>query len=373
MRGDPEQQSTVISNVRRTERSPSTTGDISVGSASFDMTNKRTLDCFVASLLAMIKRHSQPTTTTHHVHTTLHQTRPQGLSNHPPCSTNARLLDPVNKRDETGSLLVIDDKIADLGPQLTADNAPKNATIVDCEGHCLCPGLIDMHVHFREPGHEYKETIETGSKSAAAGGITAVGCMPNTDPVIDDISLVEYVYYRRARDTAYVNVLTFAAITKGLKGKALTEMGLLKEAGAVGFTDDGLPVMNSMVMRRALEYGSMLDCIVSQHAEDLNLTGPGSMNESPTSTRLGLPGIPNASEVIIVERDIRLLEITGGHYHVAHISAAESVDVVRKAKARGLNITCEATPHPFLPHRQRRGRLPHLRQNGSSPTRPTRR
>ncbi|MCC7260805.1 MAG: dihydroorotase [Alphaproteobacteria bacterium] len=259
---------------------------------------------------------------------------------------NARLLDPATKLDKKGALLTIGDTIADVGPKLFNDGVPKGIEVVDCKGQCLAPGLIDMHVHFRVPGQEYKETLESGSKSAAAGGITTVACMPNTDPVIDEPSLVEYIH-RRASEMSYINIRTFGAITKGQKGEELSEMGLMAEAGAVGFSDDGRPVMHPLVMRRAMEYASQFGLIVSQHCEDLNLSGNGSMNEGKTATILGIPGIPNAAETIMVERDIRLLEITGGHYHVAHISAAEAVDAVRKAKKRGLNITCEATPHHF--------------------------
>lgn len=260
---------------------------------------------------------------------------------------NARLLDPATGLDVVGGVLTEGDRIVDMGAGLFANGTPDNVEVVDCEGLCLAPGLVDMHVHFREPGQEYKETLATGSKSAVAGGFTAVACMPNTDPVIDTPNIVDYLH-QRAKDKAYLRVHTFGAITKGLKGEQLSEMGLMREAGAVGFTDDGRPVMNAMVMRRALEYASAFDVIVSQHCEDLNLSGKGAMNESPTATELGLPGIPNAAETIMVERDIRLLEITGGRYHVAHISAADAVDVVRQAKKRGLKVTCEATPHHFV-------------------------
>lgn len=259
---------------------------------------------------------------------------------------NARLLDPATGLDEKGALLTEGDRIVDFGPRLFNDGAPEGVEVVDADGLCLAPGLIDMHVHFREPGHEHKETLATGSRAAAAGGVTTVACMANTDPVIDDIALVDFIR-RRARETAIVNIHPVAAVTKGLKGAQMTEMGLLAEAGAVYFSDDGLPVVDSQLMRRALSYATAFDLMIAQHAEDPRLTGCGCMNEGETATRLGLPGIPNASEVVIVERDIRLVEITGGRYHVSHISTAEAVDAVRRAKARGLPVTAEAAPHHF--------------------------
>lgn len=257
---------------------------------------------------------------------------------------NARLIDPASGLDAPGVLLVEDKLIADLGPRLFSDGVPDGIDVIDCGGHVLCPGLVDMHVHLREPGHEYKETIATGGRAAAAGGVTTVCCMPNTEPVIDDVALIEFVQ-RRAREAKGIKVYPFAAVTKGLKGKQLTEFGMLAEAGAVAFTDDGLPVANSQVLRRALSYAKTFDLLISQHAEDLSLTGCGCMADGEVATRLGLDGIPDASEVVVVERDMRLVELTGGRYHVAHISTAEAVECVRKAKARGLKVSCEAAPH----------------------------
>ncbi len=259
---------------------------------------------------------------------------------------NARLLDPASGLDSPGALFADGKLIADLGPRLFADGVPEGIETLDCGGHCLAPGLVDMHVHLREPGHEQKETIASGSRSAAAGGVTSMACMPNTEPVIDDIALVEYIQ-RRARETSLVKVYAFGAITRGLEGKQITEMGLLAEAGAVGFSDDGLPVADAMVMRRALSYASTFGLLVSQHAEDLSLSGCGCMAEGDMATRLGLPGIPDASEEVVVARDIRLVELTGGRYHVAHISTRGAVDAVRQAKARGLPVSCEAAPHHF--------------------------
>ena len=259
---------------------------------------------------------------------------------------NARLLDPESGLDALGALLTEGAQIADLGPGLFADGVPQGIETVDCGGHCLSPGLVDMHVHLREPGHEHKETIATGSLSALAGGVTSLCSMPNTDPVVDNVGLIEFIH-RRAREAKGVKVFPFAAVTKGLEGKQLSEFGMLAEAGAVAFTDDGLPISDSQVMRRALSYAKTFDLLISQHAEDLSLSACGCMAEGEVATRLGLDGIPEISETVIVERDIRLVEHTGGRYHVAHISTAEAVACVRRAKARGLRVTCEAAPHHF--------------------------
>jgi len=259
---------------------------------------------------------------------------------------NARILDPETGLDIQGQLLTIGNKIADFGEKIFDGKISEEIEIIDCKGHLLTPGLLDIQVHFREPGQEYKETIETGTRSAAAGGVTSVVCMPNTKPVIDEVAVVEFLN-QRARKTGFINVYSYGAISKGMKGEALTEMGLLKEAGVVGFTDDGLPVMNALLMRRALAYARELDMVVAQHAEDLNLSAGGCMNEGEVSARLGLAGIPNASEAVIVERDIILAELTGGKYHVLHISTAEAVDAVRRAKKKGLRVTAEAAPHHF--------------------------
>ena len=259
---------------------------------------------------------------------------------------NARLLDPDSGLDAGGALLTEGALIADLGPGLFAEGVPEGIETVDCGGHCLCPGLVDMHVHLREPGHEHKETIATGGLSALAGGVTSLCSMPNTDPVIDNVGLIEFIQ-RRAREAKGVKVFPFAAVTKGLDGKQITEFGMLAEAGAVAFTDDGRPIADSQVMRRALSYAKTFDLLISQHAEDLSLSGHGCMAEGEAATRLGLDGIPEIAETIMVERDIRLVEHSGGRYHVAHISTAEAVDCVRRAKARGLRVTCEAAPHHF--------------------------
>jgi len=260
---------------------------------------------------------------------------------------NARIIDPESGLDTFGALVTSGKTIVDFGPRLWRWSLNEgDIDIINCGGHILCPGLIDMHVHLREPGHEHKETIASGSYSAAVGGVTTVACMPNTNPTIDNVALIEFIH-RRARETGHVKVYPFAAITRDLAGKEITEMGMLAEAGAIAFTDDGRPVTDSLVMRRALTYSRAFDMMVSQHAEDMSLTGCGCMAEGEVATRLGLPGIPDVSELVIVERDIRLVELTGGRYHVAHISTAQAIDAVRQAKRRGLSVTCEATPHHF--------------------------
>ena len=251
---------------------------------------------------------------------------------------NARLIDPASGRDEPGGLLAENGVIADLGAHLR-HHAPGGAEALDCEGHVLAPGLVDMLVYTGEPGHEHRETLATASRAAAAGGVTTIICMPQTKPVIDDVALVDFIE-RRARDTAVVRVHPMAAITKGLEGEEMTEIGLLRDAGAVAFTDAKFSLANAQVMRRALAYAKDFGALTVHHVEDPKLVNGGVMNEGEISSRLGLAGIPTAAETIVLERDIRLVELTGGRYHAAQITCAASLEVVCKAKARGLPVTC---------------------------------
>jgi len=261
---------------------------------------------------------------------------------------NGRVIDPANNVDGLYDLLIEKGKISAIEPKggFTPEQYEKS-TCIEAENRIVAPGFIDMHVHFREPGFEYKETIETGCRSAAAGGFTSVAVMPNTDPVIDNRSVVEWIN-SRSKETGSVNVYIIGAITRGLKGEQLSDMADMHEGGVVGFSDDGRPVMDSGVMRRALEYAKMFDLPLIQHSEMLDLTKGGSMNEGLVSTEMGLKGMPVAAEDIMVARDISLLEPTGGHVHVAHISSGNSVDLVREAKAKGLKITSEVAPHHFI-------------------------
>jgi len=251
---------------------------------------------------------------------------------------NARLIDPASGLDEPGGLLIENGLIADLGPHLRR-NAPEGVEVIDCAGQLLCPGLVDMIVHAGDPGFEHRETLGTASRAAAAGGVTTMICMPQTDPVIDDVALVDYIE-RRARDTAVVHVHPMAAMTKGLKGKAMTEIGLLRDAGAVAFTNGKTSVVDAQLMRCVLAYAKDFGALTVHHTEDPKLANGGVMNEGEVASRLGLPGVPSAAETIMLERDIRLVELTGGRYHAAQITCAESLAVIRNAKSRGLPVTC---------------------------------
>lgn len=255
---------------------------------------------------------------------------------------NGRLIDPLQEIDTITDLLLADGKIQAMGPIDT----PDHCTVIDASGLIVAPGLIDMHVHFREPGFEYKETIAGGSLAAAAGGVTSVATMPNTHPTVDDPSMAAFVL-ERGRLAGRCHVYPIGAITRGLKGEELTEIGLLQQAGCVGFSDDGKVVMDSGLMRRALDYSRTFGALVIQHAEDCGLARGGCMHEGLTSSRLGLPGIPAAAEETIIDRDIRLVTLTGGRYHVAHISTAGAVAAVARAQAEGLAVSCEVTPHHF--------------------------
>ena len=258
----------------------------------------------------------------------------------------ARLLDPATGMDEIGGVLTEGELIKQIGPKVNADLALEGVTVIDCEGLCLAPGLIDMRVHLGEPGEDYKETLASAGRAATKGGITSMVCLPNTDPVIDDMSVVEFVA-RRARLQGLSKVYPYGAVTKGLGGKEIAELGLLAESGAVAFTDGFNAVANAQVMRRAMMYARTFDLLICQHPEEPSLATGGAMNAGETATRLGLVGIPREAEIMMIERDIRLVELTGGKLHIAHVSTADSVDVIRKAKARGLPVTCDTSPPYF--------------------------
>ncbi|MGE3066847.1 MAG: dihydroorotase [Hyphomicrobiaceae bacterium] len=251
---------------------------------------------------------------------------------------NARVIDPASGRDEPGGVLVRDGVIAEVGPHLRR-NAPEGADVIDCKGNLLCPGLIDMQVYTGEPGQEHRETLKTASQAAAAGGVTTIVVMPDTEPVIDQVALVDFVQ-RRARDNAIVNVHVMAAMTRGLQGQEITEIGLLKRAGAVAFTNGKGSVANTRVMNNALLYAKDFGALIVHHTEDPYLTQGAVMNAGEVSTRLGLPGVSSAAETIVLERDVRLVEVTGGRYHAATLSCAASMAVIRAAKARKLPVTC---------------------------------
>ena len=259
---------------------------------------------------------------------------------------NARLLDPASDLDAAGGVLTEGEAIADLGPGLFTDGAPEGVEVVDCHGHCLCPGLVDIRVQLREPGEEHKGTLASAGRAAIAGGITSMVCLPNTLPVIDDMSAVEFVA-RRARLLGLTKVYAYGAITKGLEGKELAEMGMLAESGAVAFTDGVKALANARVMRQALDYARTFGLLIVQHPEEPALAQGGDMNAGEMATRLGLVGIPREAEVIMVERDLRLAELTGGRLHFAHLSTEIAIDAVRKAKVRGVNVTCDTAPPYF--------------------------
>ena len=255
-----------------------------------------------------------------------------------------RVVDPSQGLDGDADLLIEGERVAAVGPGL---EAPADAEVLDVAGKVVAPGLIDIHVHLREPGQEYKETIATGTRAAARGGFTAVACMANTAPVNDSPSVTEHIL-SQARRAGWARVYPVAAITKGLAGEELAEMGQLRAAGAVAFSDDGLPVSSPELMRRALSYARHFDAPIVQHAQDLALSGAGAMHEGVWSTRLGVPGIPATAEDVMVARDIELVALTGGRYHLQHLSSARSLDLVREAKRRGLAVTCEVSPHHLL-------------------------
>lgn len=254
---------------------------------------------------------------------------------------NGRIIDPASGLDKIDDLLVENGRIARVGG--TGGAADE---VVDATGKIIAPGFIDMHVHLREPGLEHAETIESGSRAAVAGGFTSICCMPNTTPVNDSPMVTRFII-ERARQTAACHVFPIGAITKGSEGEEISPVGSMKAAGVVAISDDGRPVMNAQVTRRAMEFAKAFDLPLIQHCEDLNLSAGGDMHEGPCSTRLGLRGIPSASEDVMVARDLLLAELTGVRYHVAHLSTRNAVAMVAFAKSRGLPVTAEATPHHF--------------------------
>ena len=261
---------------------------------------------------------------------------------------NGRVVDPSNNLDAPKDILIDKGKIKAIeSPKKINISDIEKPFVIEAKGCVISPGFIDMHVHFREPGFEYKETIESGCQSAAAGGFTSVAVMPNTNPVNDTRSVTELIL-SQAQAKGIVNVYAIATITQGLAGERLSEMADLKDAGAIAFSDDGRPVMNSELMRRAFEYSKMFKLPLIQHSEVLDLTQGGCMNEGAVSTELGLKGMPVEAEDIMVYRDIALLKKTGGRLHVAHRSSRNSVGLVRQAKAQGLAVTCEVAPHHFI-------------------------
>lgn len=255
------------------------------------------------------------------------------------------VVDPETGTDGLFDVIIENGKIAGLEPSETGNRKP-DFEIIDATGKLVTPGLIDIHTHLREPGHEYKETIATGCAAAVHGGFTAVCCMPNTQPVNDNQSVTDYIIKTAGRARS-ARVYPVGAISVGLRGKSLAEYGEMKAAGVVALSDDGNPVMNAQLMRRALEYAKGFELMITSHCEDRNLTANGAMNEGATATRLGLPGIPNASESVMVARDIALCELTGAPLHIAHVSTADAVHLIREAKNRGLPVTAETAPHYF--------------------------
>jgi dihydroorotase len=254
-----------------------------------------------------------------------------------------KVIDPANDINEIMDVLIEDGRIKDVGQDLTA----ADAEIIDAQGKLVCPGFIDMHVHLREPGFEYKEDIASGTRAAAAGGFTTICCMPNTDPVIDNATVASFVR-ERARKSGVVNVLPIGSISKGQEGKELSEMAELVEAGCIAVSDDGKPVSDAGLMRNAMQYASMFDLPILSHCEEISLSRDGQMNEGYYSTIYGLKGIPAAAEEIMIARDIILAEATGARVHICHISTAGSVDLIRAAQERGVQVSCEVTPHHLI-------------------------
>lgn len=256
---------------------------------------------------------------------------------------NGRVIDPANGIDKITDIFVENGVISEVGADPDLEGVEME--VIDASGMCVAPGLVDMHVHLRDPGQEYKEDIESGTLAAAFGGVTSVACMPNTDPVVDNEAIVSFIK-TKAEEVGYVNVFPIGAVSKGLEGKYLAEIGEMVFAGAVAVSDDGMPVVNSGLMRRAIEYSEMFDIPVISHCEDPAL-GEGDMNEGAVATSMGLRGISRAAEEVMAARDILVAEAVGGRVHIAHISTRGTVDIIRKAKERGVRVTCETCPHYF--------------------------
>jgi dihydroorotase len=255
---------------------------------------------------------------------------------------NGRVVDPSRDLDFSGDVLIADGVIREAKRGIGAAGVPEGTEVIDCDGRLVAPGLIDMRAFIGEPGAEYRETLASASEAAAAGGVTTIVCQPDTNPVIDDPAIVDFVL-RRARDTAIVHVQPMAALTKGLDGAELAEIGLLKAAGALAFTDGAKSITNAQVMRRALTYAGDFDALVVHHTEDPDLVGDGVMNEGEFAARLGLFGIPKAAETVMLERDMRLLALSRARYHAASITCAESLDVLRRARDAGLAVSASAS------------------------------
>src|SRR6476619_2942302 len=254
---------------------------------------------------------------------------------------NARIVDPSRDLDFPGDLLIADGIIREVKRGIHAAGVPEGTEIIDCDGRLVAPGLVDMRAFMGEPGAEYRETLASASQAAAAGGVTTIVCQPDTNPVIDEPAMVDFVL-RRARDTAIVHVQPMAALTKGLRGEEMAEIGLLKAAGAIAFTDGAKSVVNAQVMRRALTYARDFDALIVHHTEDPDLVGEGVMNEGEFAARLGLVGVPTAAETIMLERDMRLVALTESRYHAASLTCAEALEVLARAKEQGLNVTASA-------------------------------
>src|SRR5213592_2980599 len=255
---------------------------------------------------------------------------------------NARVVDPSRDLDEPGDVLIADGVIRDARRGIRASGVPEGTETIECRGRVVAPGLVDMRAFVGEPGAEHRETLASASRAAAAGGVTTIVCQPETTPVIDDPAIVDFVL-RRARDTAIVHVHPMAALTKGLRGEEMAEIGLLRAAGAVAFTDGAKSVTNAQVMRRALTYARDFDALIVHHTEDPDLVGEGVMNEGEFAARLGLVGIPNAAEAVMLERDMRLVALTGGRYHAASLSCIESLEILQRARDAGLNVSASVS------------------------------